>query len=212
MASCTHPDIIENASRQIFDLVPDCRLLYIVRDPIKRLESDWRIRSHEGWGPACINEAIKEQDSLVTHGLYWNNISVYRELFSDEQILVSFLEDYSRSPESELARCLRHIGVEPKAIRAPDFHQARNQSADMRKDGFVARFLRDNDVVDQLRRILPQWVFQAGKRLTTAEEVFSINWDDQLKTEVRERLIPDSKKFLEFYEKPADFWDGDGSY
>ena len=109
----THPDVIETTAARIRADIPDCRLIYMVRHPVRRLESDWRMRLHEGWTPDSISEAVQQQPTLVSHGLYWQNLSVYRALFSDEQILVVFLEDFMRNPDAELARCFAHIGVDP---------------------------------------------------------------------------------------------------
>ena len=57
----THPDVIDATSRQILEAIPDCRLIYMVRHPIRRLESDWRMRRHEGWTSESISEAVMQQ-------------------------------------------------------------------------------------------------------------------------------------------------------
>jgi hypothetical protein len=84
----------------------------MVRHSLVRLESDWKMRSHERWSEgASINEAVDLQPTLITQGAYWTNIKVYRRLFRNDQILIIFLEDFSRDPHAELDRCFRHLGV-----------------------------------------------------------------------------------------------------
>jgi hypothetical protein len=61
--SYTHPDIIEACAAEIAERIPSCRLIYMVRDPVDRLESDWKMRLREGWSAASINEAVQSQPS-----------------------------------------------------------------------------------------------------------------------------------------------------
>lgn len=84
----THPEFMELSASRISREIPDCRLIYMIRHPIHRLESDWKMRHQEGWTPDSINQAIAKQPILVKHGMYWTNLNVYRKYFRDEQILV----------------------------------------------------------------------------------------------------------------------------
>lgn len=62
----TFPRRIELAAPRIHEAIPDCRLIYIVRHPIRRLESDWKSRVREGRARTSINEAVESDDNLVT--------------------------------------------------------------------------------------------------------------------------------------------------
>lgn len=201
----THPDVIETVAQRIHSDIPDCRLIYMVRHPLRRLESDWRMRLHEDWTPASISAAAREQTSLVTHGLYWRNLNVYRSLFNDEQILIVFLEDFTRDPETELERCFRHIGVDPD-VRIENASTPRNTSAGFRKDSALAARLRGIGGFEQIKERLPAWLVNAGKQALTRKERFAVEWDDATRAEVIARFAPDSALFLAHCGKPADFW------
>lgn len=104
--SYTLPDKAEIAARRIRQLIPDCRLIYMVRHPVQRLESDWKMRTIEGQDPGPHRTAVHAHPDLVTIGAYWRQLSVYRRYFSDDQIHVCFLEDLSESPRPGIARYL----------------------------------------------------------------------------------------------------------
>ena len=57
--SYTAPNRISRTARRLAQTIPDCKLIYVVRDPLKRLESDWKMRRREGWTPASIKGALQ---------------------------------------------------------------------------------------------------------------------------------------------------------
>ena len=47
-ASYTHPHRIDLVVPRLQREIPDCRLIFMVRHPVRRLESDWKMRTLEG--------------------------------------------------------------------------------------------------------------------------------------------------------------------
>jgi len=201
----THPRNIQHTAEDIANQIPQCRLIFMVRDPIKRLESDWRMRKHEGWAEGSINQAVVRQDSLIGHGMYWKNLSVYLRSFSPEQILVVFLEDFARDAQFELERLFAHIRVDPLGL-APHANKPQNQSAGFRRDGLIARMIRRSSQLERLKSIFPAGVIQAGKLMITRKEDLSVQWDPKVRDSVIERFREDSRELLRYCGKPPDFW------
>jgi hypothetical protein len=202
--SYTHPDIINGCAAAIAERIPQCRLIYMVRNPLTRLESDWRMRALEGWAQgASINEAVTLQPTLVTQGKYWENINVYRRLFSDEQILIVFLEDFARDPGAELDRCFAHIGV-PSWHGYRDAEQPRNAATGLR-DGSIARFLRTSGL-DTFKRALPGWLLEAGKSLLLERHQHVLTWDAGVREGVVGAFQDDARQLLEFCGKDPGYW------
>jgi hypothetical protein len=204
--SYTHPDIIHDCATQIAAQIADCRLIYMVRNPLKRLESDWKMRAHEGWAKgSSISESVDLQPTLLTQGAYWTNINVYRSLFPDEQILIVFLEDFSRDPNRELARCFAHIGVKPwSGVRNPE--RPRNASSEFSRDRGLGRIMRGSRAFAALRNSVPQWVVDAGKAVLTERPQYIVTWDPEARTRVIAALQEDATRFLEFCGKRPDYW------
>lgn len=205
--SYTRPDIAEKCATNMARLIPDARLIYMVRNPIRRLESDWKMRKHQGWAPeGPIAEALTYDDrSLIRLGNYWRNLRPYRDHFDEDQILVVFLEDFAKSPSEEMKRCFSHIGVDPDAeLENPN--RSRFSSSDMREDRLGGGWLRELGLVDFAREVLPATLFAAGKSIFTRPDRYEVEWDPQAKQRVVDELAGDARRFLEYCGKPRDFW------
>lgn len=206
--SYSHPHRIDFVAPRIRDVLPDCRLIYMVRHPIRRLESDWKMRLREGRVPESINEAADEHASLITFGLYWKHLQTYRKNFPDEQLLVIFLEDFAEHPGRELRRILRHIGVDPSP--APDDpDRRRNATEQYRKKGTLAALIRRFPGYDRLRQTVPERIVELSKSVLTDEFNPSPDWDGEALSLVRDYFREDSRKLLRHCGKSPEFWDLD---
>ncbi len=203
--SQTNPHRVSFAAERLSAAVPDCRLIYMVRHPVRRLESDWKMRSNYGRVSAPISDAVSQHPSLVTYGLYWQHLSHYRRRFSDEQILVVFLEDFTADPNRELRRVFQHIGVDP-SYTPPDADKPRMAAKDFRKYGRVANWLRKLPGFEAMKAALPQGMVRTVKGLTTRPVKFEVAWDPTIRQSVSEGFREDSAALLAYCGKPPDFW------
>jgi hypothetical protein len=203
--SYTHPHIIKKAAFSISEMLPKCRLIYIVRNPIKRLESDWKMRKREGWAQGSLSETVNAQETLVSHGMYFKNITVYRKLFNDSQILILFLEDFSINPMIELKKCFKHLGVDD-SIKIKNPEKPLNVSAQFRKDGFTASIVRKTPMFIYLKKVMPLRILNVARLFLTNKYDFEVKWEPEVKSSVIEQIINDSNNFLDYCGKPKDFW------
>lgn len=207
----TLPAHVERAAGSIQREIPECRLIYMVRHPVRRLESDWKMRTLEGYEPGPLKQALERYPDLVTIGAYWSHLSTYRRHFSDEQILVVFLEDFAENPGREMIRILRHLGVEP---RVPD-------SVGRRRNSIEAR--RRAEAVGDIERLIPGVrclePYVPGPLRELALRTLAswkrpepaLRWDAQSLGHVADRLREDADQLLRHLGKPTDFWDLDTS-
>lgn len=203
--SYTHPHRIDFVVPRIRRVLPDCRLIYMVRHPIRRLESDWKMRRREDRASSSISDAADRQASLITLGLYWKQLQRYREAFPDEQIAVVFLEDFAEDPLPELSSLYRHIGVDP-TFDPDDPNSRRNASSDYRDPGVVARAIRRLPGYRIVRDLAPEGAVSAAKAVLTDEFDPSPEWDPAGLEAARSYFREDARQLLEHCGKPADFW------
>ncbi len=205
--SSTNPTRLEIAPPRIRELLPDCRLIYMVRHPIRRIESDWRMMRYERRASGSIKKALEESPALLDWGFYWRSLEAYRALFPDEQILVVFFEDFVRDPRQELRRICAHIGADPSFdFEAADPNRARLASKDLGHYGRVASILKDTLAVRALKPLLPAKAIQWAKRMLVRQETFEVEWEPSIRREVVELYAEDTAKLLEHCGKPTDFW------
>ncbi|MEM9797439.1 MAG: sulfotransferase [Pseudomonadota bacterium] len=99
------------APEKIAAAMPDVRLVYVVRDPLKRLISHYRHRLVTGreWrDPAA---AIRADNSYVETGRYGAELTRWLRHFDRAQILVLRSERLFAEPVGQLARLAAHLGV-----------------------------------------------------------------------------------------------------
>lgn len=203
--SYTHPHRIDFVVPRIREHHPDARLIYMVRHPVRRLESDWKMRLREDRVPTSIVDAVDVDASLVTFGLYWKHLSKYRDAFPDEQILVIFLEDFASRPGRELSRVYRHIGVDPSFV-PDDPDRERNAASDYREDSLLAAALRELPGATKLRNALPAWADRLLKSALTRDFEAAPDWDPAALEFVRGFFRDDSRRLLRYCGKPQDYW------
>lgn len=190
--------------------LPDIRLIYIVRDPLLRIESVYREHHDNGhkkgmYMPFELREALEYWPAMVTNTLYWQRISTYRRRFPDERILVLFLEDLKGDRTGVLARCFRFLGVDPE----PGIDQAQGHlNPGTRKcyDTQVLRRIRTHPMLGPAWRKIPDVVRRPLERPLRRRFVGSVHWSAETRRDVLARVRPDAEEFLRFYGKPLTFW------
>ncbi|MFW6119248.1 MAG: sulfotransferase family protein [Planctomycetota bacterium] len=195
------PDVARRIARDL----PDARLIYIVRHPLRRIESGWRHKLRSNRTRLGLSESVEKFPGLISTSLYWRQISYYRDFFPDERIHVAFFEDFVEDQEAVLRDCWRFLGVDPD-VRLKAAPEARNVSDGMWA-GPVATALRRIPLVRKLRP--PAWAVKMLRKVLyrrLREEERNPEWTSGASQKAMEMIEPDAAQFLRFCGKPPDFW------
>ncbi len=196
-----------SAPERIARALPDARLLYIVRHPLKRLESAWRFNLAKGWPlPDSFSEAVRTHSGIVDATLYSRNLNAFRRYFSDEQILVLFLEDLKRSPVDMLHRCDAFLGVDPQ--KRPDHRrvEAINRTVDKGAPRHhVVRILLPLLARLNVHHLVP-FGMRGGLRRLWRRPAPEAVWDRQTAEWALGKVREDSLELLSYAGKPPDYW------
>ena len=104
----------EGVPARIREHCPDARLLYMVRDPIKRILSHWVHASGAGYETRELASVLSEPDSsYVNRSKYWMQLQPYLELFDREQIEIVTQEELQTEREETMRRAFAFAGVDP---------------------------------------------------------------------------------------------------
>ncbi|HZJ29773.1 MAG TPA: sulfotransferase [Solirubrobacterales bacterium] len=94
---------------------PDARLIYMVRDPLKRILSHWMHATGAGYETRELVPTLSQPDSSYIHrSLYWMQLQPYLELFPREQILVLTQEELQRERQATMRTAFGFAGVDPE--------------------------------------------------------------------------------------------------
>ena len=162
----------------MYQYLPDLKLVYIVRDPLDRIVSQWR--HHRGRNPGCADFAELMQDRdlrrrIVGCSMYYKQLSRFRAFYPDSQIHCMTFEDLLSSPRQVLKGMLKFLGAKPRLKRML---------------GSQGCLPRENEAGAKGRGHVKKPV-----------------WTPGLRAKVLRQVRPDAKKMLHYMGKPSDYWE-----
>src|SRR3954465_4689770 len=95
----------DGVAERIHEHCPDARLLYMVRDPIKRILSHWVHATGAGYETGDLVEVLSKPDSsYMNRSKYWMQLQPYLERFERGQIEVISQEELQTEREETMRR------------------------------------------------------------------------------------------------------------
>ncbi len=111
----------ETASR-IAKLLPEARLVYLVRDPVARFVSNYIHLLSTGLEYRPLEKLLNAGDAMgeivLNNGRYLYQLEAYLEHFPPERILVVRTEDLASDPAQTLHTVLSFLGADPALMPA----------------------------------------------------------------------------------------------
>ena len=100
--------------RQLYELNPSLRVLFILRDPVDRAYSAYWMsrRNHTVFPP--FSDYIDPETELVARGYYHRQLRRYLDVFPADQLKILIYEDLASDPHRILAEVFDFIGVDPE--------------------------------------------------------------------------------------------------
>jgi hypothetical protein len=115
-------------AERMFSVVPNARLIYLVRDPIDRMISHYVNCYADHTESRDALEALSDfQSPYVTWSKYFMQLEQYLKYYAKESILVIDQHDLYHRRQSTLQRVFRFLGVDD-SFEHPHFSNTKNQS------------------------------------------------------------------------------------
>jgi hypothetical protein len=104
--------------------LPTAKLIYMVRDPIPRMISQYKhlYASGQEHRPLSAALADRQHAPYVRDSLYYRNLTPYFEHYSREQILILAAEELQHDRSATMRRVFEFIGVDP-LFQSPGFER-----------------------------------------------------------------------------------------
>jgi hypothetical protein len=199
------------AHERIGQYLPDARIIYLIRHPLRRMESMYYQYLANGIPLGTFSRAVLEYEPLLDGSLYWRQIGLYRRHFSDERILVILFDDLVSDPGGVHRRVFEFLGVDPN-VRVSPSRRALNPRAEETQDSRPVRALRDSFVGDLYRFAFPPRV-RARLRNRFVNPYFrrriieEVAWTDEALQHALGSLREDTPQILAYAAKPRDLWE-----
>jgi hypothetical protein len=207
----TMRDRFPQVAFRIAEALPDVKLIYMVRHPLRQIESWWIQERANGNAhiPPDFNQAIRERfDWMVRPANYFHQLEAYQSRFDRDQILVQFYEDFCADPSGVVHRCLEFIGADVRL--APD-NSTMHVNSSEGKRVLDPRF--DTFRVNRIVRLL-KWLVPAKVKFHMIRHLFMRvswqgrpHWEDSTRAMVVAAIGESTRRFLSEHDRPDHFWD-----
>jgi sulfotransferase family protein len=116
---------------RIAQVLPDARLVYLIRHPIERIRSHYLHRVLQGKERAPLDQAVLKDPSYLDTSRYAMQIEQYLEWFARAQLLVITAEALRRDRLETLRRVWEFLGVDA-GWRPPELEREYNRTGELR--------------------------------------------------------------------------------
>jgi hypothetical protein len=202
-----HPRRSGTAARAA-GVIPDARLVYLVRDPIERIRSHYLHLVHGYDERRPLSRVVLDDPELVDVSRYRMQIDQWLEHFDASQLLVLTSEELRDRPADALARVQAFVGVDvAPSTRGPAMVTA-NRSEEKRVDTPLTKRARHMPGYDALRRITPRPARRAVSRLLKPDvaSVGDATMSDALREELADELRDDVAGLRAYLGADFDGW------
>lgn len=204
-------DMYPGTAQRIHQFDPNARIVYLVRHPLRRIESAWfqLLSVRELSGVRGFKDALRRTNVLIEPTLYWKQLTAYRDLFADDQLFVRTFEDFIADEQATVRDCLRFLGVNHDfgpVGRSPSA-QGRNESLGKVQPWAAVDVVKTLPGYEHLKRLIPERLRIAlGGRMLKPVDALP-TWDKESHEYVVELVADDSRATLESLGLPPAFWD-----
>jgi hypothetical protein len=187
-------------------LVPDARLIYIVRDPLARIAAHWVHNYAKRREKGDLRETLLHPNtSYIVRSQYFMQMQQFLRFFDREQILIFQQSDLRDDRAATLRRVFDFVGVDPDFTH-PRFEQVRHEtSRKLRATRAAARL--DRASRSRAGRVLPRnfW-FLLDERLPLRRPIERPDVRGALSDEVLSVLRDDAERFRELTGRSFENW------
>jgi hypothetical protein len=176
------------APRRARSLVPDTKLIVLLRNPVERAYSHYKERRRNGVEPLEFDEAIRREEerlagelermhddpdyvsfahehySYLRQGIYLPQLQSWMAEYPRDQFCILRSEDFFKDPGATYGQVLRFLELppwQPPSFRRFNFHPAEDMPASLREE-LLAFFRPHNELLAEFLGVDLRW--QEGSR------------------------------------------------
>ncbi len=101
------------AAERIRQILPDCRFICTLRNPVDHAYSTYKLMRHYVWTRTSFEDTLKHRPHLDEANQYASHLKRWFGLFGRENVLVTNYDELRASPQSYLDRICKFAGIAP---------------------------------------------------------------------------------------------------
>ncbi|KYP10025.1 MAG: hypothetical protein A0129_15210 [Limnobacter sp. CACIAM 66H1] len=157
---------------RMHEIAPQARLVFLMRDPIQRAWSQYRM--HERHGHSIILndlgtfKAFVDSPAQELRSNYLRTIDLYLDFFDSSQLLLGFYDAITDQPEALLSEILKHIGAKD-TVHQGNLRQINNKSRKVDLPESYRRYL-ESKYCDDLEELATRYGGYASRWLASTKK------------------------------------------
>lgn len=177
----------EGTAERMAAVVPEARIIYLVRDPVERIVSHYRQYRGGGREWRSLEEALRDPNNVYSAATrYGTVLDRYLDHFSRERMLVIRQDELRDDRRGVLERVYRFLEVDPGFV-SPEFEMERNRTDVKGRAYHLAERLRLSPAAGPLRRMPAPIKARIERRLARPRADRSER--PVVRAEIRRRLV-----------------------
>ncbi|MFD1674165.1 sulfotransferase family protein [Alicyclobacillus fodiniaquatilis] len=203
-------------AKRIKTVIPDVKLIVILRDPVERAYSAYNHLRRDGREPiGDFVTAVQEEENRIkanwapmwhylSRGYYYQQLKPYLEQFDSNQLLILFHEDLDSDPQATLQKVFRYLGVDDTFI--PDTTIRHNVSGIPRSPK-LHQFLTQSSFLKQMvRPMLPQKFRESTAAKVRERNLSKPSFPVSLRHELQNQFKMDVKALEKLAQRDLSSW------
>lgn len=137
-------------------VLPDIKLMYIVRDPIERIISQYIHKYSLGQEQRSLDEALAtlEGNHYVACSRYYMQLEQYLPYYPKENILVITAEELKHQRQATIRAVYRFVGVDETYV-GPHLDVVAHKSSEKRRPRKIRRYFPSKEATNKVKQLLP---------------------------------------------------------
>lgn len=194
-----------HAPARMASLIPEARLIYLIRHPIERMQSQYLHFRAEGRESRPIERALREEEGYLNLSRYAYQLERYLEHFPLEHLLILTTTDLEQDPYRTLGRTFQFLAVDAQWL-PPEFER-RHVTAEKRQRHPLVWKLKRLPGYRAAARMAPMSARRLHYRLTTTPiDVREARISEGLRQEMEDRLRPDITRLRRYLGEDFHCW------
>ena len=200
--------LFRGVPERIAGLLPDVRLIYIIRNPVERIRSHYLHDVARGRERRPIGEAVSGNEHYLAPSRYAQQIEEYLEFFPRERLLLVTSEGLRKDRRAVMHRVHNFIGVNSDWSTSVQDHEF-NATGQKTAPSLLLRAARHIPGAARVRLQFPRQVIAAERLVGTTKhpvDTHAATMSDALEQELIGELAPDLARLRSHMDEDFDAW------
>jgi hypothetical protein len=198
-----HPNTIERIS----SVLTDVKIIYTVRNPCRRVESDWMEASLNPAFQQSFSSFIRTNKLSAAKSDYLANYQAYANAFGPHNIHVVFFEDLIADPATTLGSLYAFLNLSPSEQLTQRSPEPKGQTSGAVRPPSWLRKIRSSSAYNQIASRIPGPIRKAVFNVIGArQDVSRPSWSEEDMSFFTNRFYGKSMQFLTLFGKESSFW------